>query len=229
VTAIRPSRRGRWWQAGAVALAAGLTVVLSQNTTGAVFTGQTADTGNQVTANSDFCSAPGRVDTLPTTGYPTVDTGIYQTQATTNYSTTTTIGTISSTGAVARSLIKFTLMSKPSGCVVASAVLTMRVANGTAGSTITVFRAAAAWNPTTVTWNTDPGIVAGSGTSTASAVSGTVIQWNVATQVTALYAGPDYGFEVRDAAEGVGNNTQLFDSMEATTVANRPQLVITWG
>jgi hypothetical protein len=134
-----------------------------------------------------------------------------------------------SANAVARSLIKFTLKGKPAGCVVASAVLTLRVSNGTAGSTIQVFRAAAAWDPTTVDWTSDPGIIAGSATSAASAANGFLVQWNVATQVTALYAGPDYGFEIRDAAEGVGNNTQLFDSMESTTVANRPQLDITWG
>ena len=229
MSAARPPRRGRWWQAAVVVVTGVLTVALTQNTTTAAFTGQTSDTGNSATAAADFCSAPGRVDTLPTTGYPTVDTGIYQTQPTTNFSANTTIGTISSTGAIARSLIKFSLMSKPAGCVVASATLKLRVSNGTAGSTITAYRAAAAWNPTTVIWNTDPGIVAGSGTSAPSAANGTLVQWNVATQVTALYAGSDYGFEIRDAAEGVGNNTQLFDSMEATTVANRPQLVITWG
>ena len=56
-----------------------------------------------------------------------------------------------------------------------------------------------------------------------------MLQWNVAAHVTALYAGPDYGFELKDAAEGVGNNTQLYDSMNATTPANWPKLTITWG
>jgi len=223
------SRRGRIWQGAAAALAAALTVTLTQNTTTAAFTAQSGDSGNSVTARADFCTAPGRVDTLPDTGYPTVDTGIYQTQPTTKFASNPTIGTISSANAVARSLIKFTLKGKPAGCVVASAVLTLRVSNGTVGSTIQVFRAAAAWDPTTVDWTSDPGIVAGSATSAPSAANGFPVQWNVAPQVTALYAGPDYGFEIRDAAEGVGNNTQLFHSMEATMVANRPKLEITWG
>jgi len=34
---------------------------------------------------------------------------------------------------------------------------------------------------------------------------------------------------IKDSAEGVGTITELYDSMEATTAANRPQLVITWG
>ena len=213
----------------ALAAAAVLTVGLTQSTTTAAFTAQTGDTGNQVSSAATFCSEPGRVDTLPQVGFPTVDTGIYQSQPTSKFASNPTIGTISSANAVARSLIKFTLKGKPAGCVIASAVLTLRVSNGTAGSTIEVFRAAAAWDPTTVDWTSDPGIVAGSATSAASAANGFPVQWNVATQVTALYAGPDYGFEIRDAAEGVGNNTQLFHSMEATTVANRPQLEITWG
>lgn len=228
MSASRSPSRGRWWRAGAVTLAAGLTVALSQSTTGAVFTGQTVDTGNQVTAAPDFCTAPGRVDTL-TTG--TVDTGVSEGAPTTNYSANASIGvaqTSSSTGR-ARTLIKFALLSKPSGCVVSSALLKLHVSSGATPANVTVYRAAAAWNPATVIWNTDPGIVAGSGTTTTATATGTTTQWNVGTQVTALYAGPDYGFELRDAAETVGNLTQLYDSMEATTVANRPVLVVTWG
>jgi len=225
VSRPRP-RRHRVWQGAVVALAAALVLALTQNTTTAAFTAQTSDDGNSTTAAADFCSAPGRVDTL-TTG--TVDAGLYQSQPTTNYASTATFGTISSAGALARSLIKFPLLSKPSGCVVASAVLTMRVSNGTAGSTIQVYRAAAAWNVATVTWNTDPGYVAGTVATAAAAVNGTVVTWNVAALVTALYAGPDNGFLIKDAAEGVGSVTQLYDSSDAVTVANRPKLVITWG
>jgi hypothetical protein len=58
---------------------------------------------------------------------------------------------------------------------------------------------------------------------------GTTTSFNVVTQVTALYTGPDYGLELRDAAEGVGSSANLYDSMDATTAANRPQLEIIWG
>ena len=54
-------------------------------------------------------------------------------------------------------------------------------------------------------------------------------QWNVTTQVRRPVRGPDFGFELRDALEGMGTGAALYDSMEATTVANRPKLVITWG
>ena len=225
----RPRSRRRWlWQAGAVALAGALTVALTQNTTTAAFTGQTVDTGNQVTAKTDFCSDPGRVDTVVT---GTVDTGVAEGNPTTNYSANPSIGvaqTWSSTGR-ARTLIKFALPPKPSGCVVASAAMKLHVSSSQQPANVTVFRAAATWNPATVIWTSDPGVVAGSGTTTAATALGTTTQWNVATQVTALYAGPDYGFELRDAGETSGSLTQLYDSMESGTSSFWPQLVITWG
>ena len=62
-----------------------------------------------------------------------------------------------------------------------------------------------------------------------SASNGALITFDVATLVRELYAGPDYGFLIKDANEGVGNNTQLFHSTDAGTAANRPKLVVTWG
>jgi hypothetical protein len=213
-----------------VALAGALTVALSQSTTTAAFTAQTVDTGNQVTANSDFCAATGTSVTLPNPTYPVVvDTAVYESQPTLNYSTNVQLGIVAPTGGRARTLIKFTLPTRPSGCVVASAALKLRVTNGAVGATVVAYRAAATWNPTTVSWSSDPGYVAAGGSPTGSTAVGTFTQWNVGSLVTALYAGPDYGFELRDAAEGAGTAAQLYDSMEVTTVANRPQLVITWG
>jgi hypothetical protein len=222
--------RRRLWQGGGLALAAVLTVALTQNTTTAAFTAQTSDTGNRVTARADFCTATGTSVTLPNPTYPNVyDTALYESQPVLNYSTSVQLGIVAPAGGRVRTLIKFTLPSRPAGCGVASATLSLRVTNGAVGAGLVAYRAAATWNPTGVTWNTDPGFVVGSGTSTGSTAAGTWTQWNVSSQVTALYAGPDYGFELRDALEGTGSTAQLYDSMESTTVANRPQLTITWG
>jgi hypothetical protein len=227
----RPRSRRRWlWQGGAVALAGALTVALTQNTTTAAFTAQTVDTGNSVTAKTDFCTAAGQVATLPNASYPTVyDTGLYESQAGLNYSSDPKIGVVATSPGRVRSLIKFTLPPKPSGCVVASATLKLHVTNGAAGASVVVYRAAAAWNPTAVTWGTDPGIVVGSGTPTTTTAALTTTSFDVAAQVTGLYAGPDNGFELRDAAEGSGSSANLYDSMDSTTAAYRPQLLITWG
>jgi hypothetical protein len=116
----------------ALGAAATLTVALTQSTTTAAFTATTGDAGNQVSSASTFCTAPGRVDTPAA-----VDTGLYQSQRTSNYHANPTIGVISTAGAVARTLIKFDLSGRPAGCVVQSAVLTLRVANGTPGATST--------------------------------------------------------------------------------------------
>ena len=44
----------------------------------------------------------------------------------------------------------------------------------------------------------------------------------VRLRLTALYAGPDYGFQLRDDSETVGSLTQLYDSMESGTASFRP-------
>jgi hypothetical protein len=206
----------------ALGAAATLTVALTQSTTSAAFTATTGDGGNRVSSAPTFCTAVGRVDTPSA-----VDTGLYQSQPGQNYSTNPTIGVISTAGSIARTLIKFDLSGRPAGCTVQSAILTMRVANGTPGAIVEVYRAAASWNLATVSYSSDPQFIV-PGAPAMSVANGNLIQWDVATQVTGLIAGPDYGFEIKFATEGGAFYTQLFDSMDATTVANRPKLSITW-
>jgi hypothetical protein len=230
MTVVRRPRARWWWQPAVVAVAGVLTVALTQNTTGAVFMGQTVDTNNQLTAAPDFCTAPGRTDTVPNATYPTVvDTAIYESQAGLNFYTDPKLGVVATSPGRVRTLIKFQLPTKPSGCVVTSATLKLHVTNGAVGASIVVYRAAAAWTQNLVTWNTDPGVVAGSGTGSPSTAALTTTPLNVAAQVTGLYAGPDYGFELRDAAEGPGSGANLYDSTDSTTSAYRPQLEIIWG
>jgi hypothetical protein len=210
-------------------LAGALVVALTQNTTTAAFTAQTADTGNLVQANSQFCGSAGTTVTLPNATYPMVDTSIYESQPTTNFAGNVQLGIVGAAGGRIRSLLKFTLPPKPSGCTVASAALKLRVTNGAAGATVVAYRAAATWTVTGATWLTDPGFISSGGVATGSTAAGTFTSWPVASLVTALYAGPDYGFELRDQLDGTGSAGQLYDSNDAVTVANRPQLVLTWG
>jgi hypothetical protein len=45
-----------------------------------------------------------------------------------------------------------------------------------------------------------------------------------------LYAGPDYGFAVKDSADNAASaRYQTWDSVEAPTGGNRPTLALTWG
>jgi len=208
----------------ALGLAAALTTALAQSTTSAAFTATTGDPGNQVSSAPTFCASPGRVDIITTA----VDTGLYESQATSNFASNASTGVISTAPARARTLIKFDLSGRPTRCTAQSAILTMRVNSGTAGATVEVCRAAAAWNPTIVTWAGDPGFTGPCAPAT-SVVNGTLISWDVVTQVTGLVTIADNGFEIKFATESGTTYTQLFDSMEATTVGNRPKLVITWG
>jgi hypothetical protein len=208
----------------ALGVAAALTVALTQSTTSAVFTAQTGDSGNQVSSAATFCASPGHVDTFTAA----VDTGLYESQPGSNFSTNASTGVISTAPGRARTLIKFDLSGRPARCTAQSAVLTMRVNSGTAGATVEVCRAAAAWNPTTVNWGSDPGFTGPCAPAT-SVTNGNPIQWNVATQVTGLVTIADHGFEIKFATESGTTYTQLFDSMDATTTLNRPRLVVTWN
>jgi hypothetical protein len=219
-------RRLRWWQPTAVAVAAGLTLALTQNTTGAVFTGQTVDTGNSVTANSQFCSAPGAIAPI----VASADTAVYQAAATTNYGSTTGIGVGSGVGANAYSYLKFTLPSAPSGCVLASAVLKVYASQSQA-ATISVSRASVAWNAATITWNT-AGKPVPAGTPVNVAMPGVVgfQQWTVTALTQQLMTGPDYGFMLKDSVDDAASaRYQTWDSSEGATSTQRPQLTLTWG
>jgi hypothetical protein len=218
-------------QAAGLGVVAVLTVVLAQSTTTAAFTGSTGDTGNAVAAAVDFCSSPG-----PAAAPSAVDTVLYQAGANagTNYSTNVQIGTGASNNANARTLIKFELPPRPSGCTMTSATLTMRINTASAApAPIDVYRAGAAWDVATVTWNSwniQPTPTAGSPVTSASLGVGGLQTWNVTTLVSALYAGPDHGFLLKDAGEGSGvSRYNLYDSMDVTTAANRPRLSVTWG
>jgi hypothetical protein len=219
-------RRLRWWQPTAVAVAVGLTVALTQNTTGAVFTGQTGNAGNQVTAGPQFCISPGPATPLVTTG----DAAVYQANTGGQYGSTTSIGVGSAVNANAYSYMTFTLPSAPSGCVLSSAVLKVYASQSQA-ATISVSRASVAWNPATITWAT-VGKPVPAGTPVNVAVPGGAgFQQFTVTQLTKeLMAGPDYGFMLKDATDDAASaRYQTWDSLEGATPAQRPQLTLTWG
>ena len=217
--------RGRLWQGAAVVLAAGLTVALTQATTSAAFTAQTGDTSNQVTASTNFCTSPGG-----TTLTASADTTGYQTNPTTIYGSSTDIGVGSGASANGRVLLRFTLPALASHCDITAATLRLYASGPTAGRTIDVYRVdpAGTWSEAATNWNNFP---ATTGVAVGSASLGSVgwQQWTVTTMVTAFYAGTNSGFLVRDRVEGGGGIWQLWSARENGTVANRPQLVLTWG
>lgn len=162
------------------------------------------------------CSAPGT-----TTVGPDADT------YTDSAATTTAFGSATSfkvdTNRVNYGLVHFSQPARPSGCMVTGATLTATLTaavNNTNKPTVTVYTAASAWTEAT-TWSNQPGIT-GTGTSGTPSALGP-FSWSVTTQVQALYAGVNNGFELRGS---VYNGTDGFGTRESTTPET---LAITFG
>ena len=215
---------GRLWRAAALAVAAGLTVALTQATTSAAFTAQTGDTSNQATAAASFCASPGGT-TLSVTNDTYVDEA---NPASVNGGPTLRV--TSGTGVHAHSLLRFTLPTLQPHCEITAATLRLYATSSQGPGTIDVHRASATWTSAAATWNmaTRPG-PAGTGVGSAAGTTGWH-QWTVTTLVQELYAGPNYGFLLKDRGDNASpTRTTLYESLDSGNVANRPQLVLTWG
>ena len=213
-------RRNRWWQAAAVLVVGGLTVALTQSTTSASFTGQTSDTGNSVATANDFCAAGG------TTLGVTNDTALYEQDPATPHGSSTTLEVQSGAGTHIYVLLRFTLPTLANSCRITSAKLRLYATSSQGPGSIEASRASTTWASSTATWNM-PGRPAPAGTPVSLPVGTTGWhEWTVTTLVQELYAGPDYGFLLRDQPPGLRKT--VYESRDAGT-ANGPQLVLTWG
>ena len=214
---MRTSRR-RW----ALALAGSVLGVAA--TTGAAlaaFTSTTSNTGNTFTAAATFCNSPGSQ-----TVTSSADAFTLQDKPDENHGTENSIFVRrDNNGNIRRSWVTFPLPALPSGCMVTSAVMRLHVSIGPGTQTLAVFRAGAAWTETGITWNTEPP-VAGMAVTADSTGNGWV-QWSVTNLVTALYAGSNFGFSVRDANELGPGGQKNIESREDGS--NAPELTVTWG
>lgn len=211
----------------AMVLAAGLTVLLAQSTTTAAFTATTGDTGNRANTAATFCTTPG-TDTV-TAGEDTVSNGTAGQTGTTNGSSTTMPVGISPTAA-GYGYIRFDLTPYPARnrCTITAATLTLYASTAQA-ATMDVFRAASTWTAATLTWDNQPGRTGSAATITVTATVGEH-NYPVRDHVRAMYAGPNYGFVVKDQLDVSGTTRyQVYDSFDHGTASRRPKLVITWG
>jgi hypothetical protein len=122
-----------------------------------------------------------------------------------------------------RALVRFPNPTLAHGCVVTDAKLRLHAKSAVDGRTLQALRVTGSWSEGAVTWNGQPA-TAGSAAQVASG-SG-YREWNVTSQVQAMYAAGNEGFLIRDAAENA-DAEQQFDSREAG--GNPPQLVLTFG
>jgi hypothetical protein len=219
------SRRRPLWQGAAVAVAGLFTVALTQNSTTAAFTAQSGNAGDQVTAATSFCASPGGA-TLSVTN----DTWIDQSSPATANGGSTGLTVRSGVGANAQALLRFTLPALANHCRITAATLRLYASSSQGPATIDVHRASVTWTSAAATWGM-AGRPAPAGTAVGVAAGATGWhEWTVTTLVRELYTGPDHGFLIKDRVDDAGAvRATVYDSLDNATVANRPQLVLTWG
>lgn len=192
--------------------------------TSALFTSTTSNPGNSFAAASSFCPTPSS-QTVVTDR----DSYIREDQTGNNFGTANDLHVYSDSNKDRRPLVYFALPSKPSGCVVSSAVLRLYATKVSMGRTIGTYRLAAtpSWTETGVTWSNQPATTGSAATSSSGSTIGWK-EWNVTSQVTLMYSGTNNGFLVRDEAESAGSlQDQEYQSREGGS--NDPELVINFS
>lgn len=200
--------------------------VLGVGFSSATFHSQSANPANTFTAATSFCSSASTQNLTADR-----DTHVDQGSPSTTFGSANPIRIQSRFNSRnQRLLVGFTLPSKPTGCSITSATLTLTATSASTGRTLDAYQVSpsASWTESGANWNNQP---ASAGVA-ASTTSGTgARQWTVTAQVQAMYgsAGPNNGFLVEDHAEdGSGSGfSQAFSSREASS--NKPQLSITFG
>jgi hypothetical protein len=188
----------------------------------------------------------------PATSTSIIDASVRQGSATSNFGTVTTNNVASGSGANRRLYVRFDL----AGCSPAiPATATVRLATlrlyssalPTICRTIDVFRVTSTWSESTLTWNNQPfgtainNPAAGSATSAIGVgtiagcqnltAAGYLVGGTVTTDVAAFVAGSttNFGWMLRDDVEGSATlQTSTFSAKELATVAQVPQLVVTY-
>jgi hypothetical protein len=171
-----------------------------------------------VTFGSVGCSAPGT-----TTVNSDADTFVDEAQPTANHGSRGTMYINSEKPAAnRRALVRFPLPPVPTGCLVTGASLRLGAMSPDSSRTLHAYQAATSWDEGTVTWNDQPAALG----LPAATTAGVYPTFDVLTQVTAMYAGVNTGFVVRDATEGSGGGgrTQWMGTREGA-----PRLLVTLG
>lgn len=192
------------------------------------------------------------VTATPATTTAVIDTTVRQGSPTTNYGTLTNLTVSSGAGVNQRTYLKFDL----SGCtpaIPASAIVRLAslrlytTALPSVCRTIDLFAVTAAWTETGITWNSQPfGTAINNPPSNSRSGSfdvGTpvgcqnrttatyLVGGTVTTDVAAFVAGgaTNFGWMLRDDVEGSATTrTATFSSKNLGTVAQAPQLVVTY-
>jgi hypothetical protein len=126
-----------------------------------------------------------------------------------------------------RAVVRFTLPQAPAGCLVESA--TLRLYSDSAPDvprTLQALRLSSAWEENSVTWGNQPA-TAGPAAEAPAAMG--YVQWNVTSQVQAMFSGDgNHGFLIRHAIENdtPGAEEDFFSKEKRE---NPPELVLTFA
>jgi hypothetical protein len=192
------------------------------------------------------------ITATPATTTAVTDTTARQGSPTTNFGALTSLTVSSSNGANQRIYLRFDLTmcspTIPAAAIVRLATLRLEMSAAPAACRILdLYPVTAAWGETTLTWNNQPfgttlnNPPTGSRTGTFSvgtpagcqnqATGAYVIGGTVTTDVASFVAGTatNFGWMIRDDTEGSSpTRTATFSAKELGTVAQEPQLVITY-
>jgi hypothetical protein len=191
------------------------------------------------------------ITATPASTTAVADTTAVQGSATSNFGALTTLTVASGNGANQRTYLKFDLTvctpAIPASAIVRGATLRLYMtAVPAACRVLDLFPATATWGETTLTWNNQPFGTAinnpptGSRTGTFSVgnpggcqnqAAGYVTGGTVTSDVASFVAGSvtNFGWMIRDDTEGSSPpRTATFSAKELGTVAQEPQLVITY-
>jgi hypothetical protein len=135
---------------------------------------------------------------------------------------------------VRRLLVQFGITSTvPAGSTIQSASLRLcypvNPSAGAQGHVHELFRVSSSWTENVVSWNTRPSNVAGATASLTVPASSQCRALDVTADVQAWSAGTsDFGWLLKDQAEGGGGSDARYASREHGTAAARPALTITY-
>jgi hypothetical protein len=206
-----------------------LTAVGGVGLSGATFTAQKANPSNTFTAASSFCADIGLHSVTADR-----DTYVDEGNATTPNGGASQMLVRSRNGGPknARTLVGFSLPTKPSSCSVTQATLKLSAATGSStGRTIEAALPSSGWTEAGATWNNQPsGTVAGTSVTVTSGAG--LKTWTVTSQVQGMYSGTyqNNGFRIKDQTEDNSNTslTQTYATRDQS-VDPKPTLEVTFG
>lgn len=188
----------------------------------------------------------------PTTAAAVADASVRQASPTTNYGSATTDNIATGSTANRRLYVRFDLTqcqpAIPATAIVRLATLRLYASVLPSGvcRTIDIFRVIASWAEAGITWNGQPFGTAvnnpasasasdtfaiGTGAGCQNAAAGYMIGATVTADVAAFVAGTstNYGWMLRDDVEGSATAyTSTYSAKESGTIAQAPQLVVTY-